>query len=242
MKILEFVSEEQLNEILSKEIPNLKTSDKPVNDVWPNQKVLGIGAQSIAYLHKKYPDKVVKTIQVTGTADQSYQFLRLCTKHQNNPYFPKIYAMKYYPSKQEPNNKLDFRDEDFEDYYDDYPPARLDNTLIIVTEFLTPLTDITNDDIHRLGLDDFELPNNMISYKGRNDITFSMAFKNPTWRKYMQVHATDPQLKQALRLLEPLFKHYEPDMHTNNVMIRPPNQWVFIDPISANYDDDDENL
>jgi hypothetical protein len=41
----------------------------------------------------------------------------------------------------------------------------------------------------------------------------------------------DPNLNKALRLLEPLFRNYEPDMHGSNIMLRG-SQWVFMDPIS----------
>lgn len=218
----------KITEILSKQIPNLKTSKKPITDIWPKQTVLGIGAQTIAYLHKKYPGKVVKAIQVSGTSDPSYQFLRLCAKHQDNPYFPKIYSMKYYPSKPREDADADF---DYE--YDDLSPARLENTLIVVTDKLQPWS-ATSDDLTRLGLPLEYIPSEF----GRSvSQKFRKVFAEPGWREYMKIYtsATEPALSQALRLMEPLFKHYQSDMHPGNIMTRPDGQWVFIDPITNIY-------
>jgi hypothetical protein len=64
-----------------------------------------------------------------------------------------------------------------------------------------------------------------------------MAFQNPEIRREMIRSIQEPNLKQALRLLEPLFRHYTPDMHGANIMVRG-TQWVFIDPVSL--DDEDE--
>lgn len=221
-----------LAEILSKQIPNLKSSNKLVSDIIANSnnKVVGIGAQSIAYLHKKFPGKVIKTIQISGTSDPSYQFIRMCLKHQDNPYFPKIFSVKMYNSKQ--YNKESDRYTEFDNIVDnDVPPAAQNNVLIVVTEKLTDMTGITLQDLERYGIEDFPIPSKMKGYKRQHSIQFRLAFKDRDFRQYMQQVVTDQHLKQALRLLEPLFRHYEPDMHDGNIMIRQPNQWVFIDPV-----------
>lgn len=73
-------------------------------------------------------------------------------------------------------------------------------------------------------------PNKPWSHQPR--IQFRNAFNNPKFRKHIQQSTNNKFLKQALRLLEPLFKHYDPDVHQDNIMQRQNNQFVFIDPIS----------
>jgi hypothetical protein len=225
----------KIHEILDRQITNLKTSSKPISDIWPNQTVAGIGAQSIAYLHARYPDKIIKTIQVSGTADPSYQFLRLSLNHQDNPFFPKIYNVKYHPGTHPTAAKQ--RDDDFDIAYDDTPPDKLQNTIVVVMEKLKPLLSISDADMMQFGL--ANLTAHIPSGATANNVKFTRAFRDPKWRASMQAHVSNQYLKQALRLLEPLFRHYHPDMHRNNIMLRG-NQWVFIDPITNMYDDEDD--
>lgn len=229
-----------LNEILTKNINNLKVSGKnPINDFMGSDKtsILGIGAQAIAYLHEKYPNKIIKTIQISGSDDPQYQFIRLCYNNQNNPYFPKIYAVKLFKSKKVSNKKR------WEQFDDEIPPSIKKQVMVVVMERLHPLTSISKQDLEQKGL----LPEiNDIAKKWQVDMIksgkipekdivsrmFRMAFENQTYRKRILSLITDRNLKNAIRLMEPLFKHYHPDVHTGNIMIRSPNQWVFIDPVS----------
>lgn len=228
-----------LTEILDKPTNQIRTSDKPVNDIIQhrNTNVIGTGAQAIAYMHKKFPGKVVKTIQITGTDDPSYQFLRLAMRHQNNPYFPKIFSVKMYPT-----NKVEYntRGDEFDkiDPLDKNgfgkfspPPSQLGYTIYVAMEKLTKHPNLTTNDLEYFGIQDFPIPQRMRGYKRQSEIKFRLAFKDADYRQYMQQIVKDPQLKQALRLLEPLFRHYEPDMHGSNIMMRG-NQMVIIDPIS----------
>ena len=92
----------KLNEILEKPIKNLKQGSKPTTDLLrhSNLSAVGVGAQAIAYMHQKFPDKIIKTVQILNSSDPVYQYVRLCLNHQNNPYFPKIASVKQFPSEQ----------------------------------------------------------------------------------------------------------------------------------------------
>lgn len=240
-----------LTEILNKPIPNLKVSGKtPVNDLLRNKqhKVLGTGSQVIAYLHSKFPGKVIKTIQISGTSDPQYQFLRVCLKHQNNPYFPKIYGVKMYKSGYNPTTDKDIPIVDvFNVPYDDILPDRQNNILYVITERLhslpaeqfidilaklniTPtIEDLTKEERKLISI----IKGNKIEY------FFRCAFDRSEFRRKIYNQTNDPNLKQALRILEPLFKNFYPDMHSDNILARTPSQLVFIDPISENWTGDD---
>jgi hypothetical protein len=223
-----------LSEILDKSSPYIKTSNKRVNDLLSQKKhqVVGVGAQSLAYLHKKFPGKVIKTIQVYGDSDPSYQFLRLALKHQDNPYFPKIFSVKMYPTERVFGNE---RARSFEeiDPTEEFSPApyQAEYTLYVVMERLQPLIGMTEQDLERFGIEDFPIPQRMKTWRRQAEIKFRQAFNDPKWRLHMQQFVRDPALKQALRLLEPLFKHFAPDMHSGNILTRG-NSWVFVDPIT----------
>jgi hypothetical protein len=150
-----------LTELLNKTSPTIKTSKSSTSGILTHstQQVIGGGAQAIAYLHKKFPGKVIKTIQLSGTDDPVYQFMRLAMKHQNNPYFPKIYSVKMYPTTQD---SMDDRADEFDilDTKGDYnpPPDTMNYTAYVVMEKLKPLSNITNQDLEKFGLEDFSLP------------------------------------------------------------------------------------
>ncbi len=223
-----------LNEILEKPSSQIRTTQKPASDLLdsPHHTMLGTGAQAIAYLHKKFPGKVIKTIQIHGPNDPSYQFLRIILKHQDNPYFPKIFSVKMYPMKAV-NDR--FRRSMFDDIDPtgefSPPPDQSNYVLYVVTERLSPLTAMTTADLERFGIEDFPIPQHMQKYNRQAEIKFRMAFKDADYRQYIQQVVKDPKLKQALRLLEPLFRHYDPDMHGGNIMRRG-SQWVFMDPVA----------
>lgn len=241
-----------LCEILDKPIRNLRTSQKSVSDVinHPNQSVIGTGFQSMAYLHKKFPNQIIKTIQITGTSDPQYQYLRLVLNHQDNPYFPKVKVVKQFntskTSQEDREVKFSVLKTESGETLDDFlPPQEQDYTLYVIMERLHPLPKLSSTELDRLGIrpeidDIYTLGSIYVKFfinqaeAGRVDVLLNIAFKSTTYRKRILTTANDPNLKQALRLLEPLFKHYSIDMHQGNIMIRGQNQWVFIDPISYN--------
>jgi len=232
-----------LNEILEKPSSRIRTSSKPVLDILSHKKhgVVGVGGQAIAYLHKKFPGKVIKPVQITGPSDPQYQFTRLCLKHQDNPYFPKIYAVKMYPTKE-----MDWseRDRMFSSTSDkdmalgQEAPYQLPYTLYIVTEKLRHMSTITEKAIADMGfrmppLTPDEMPRFFSREQGIEDHFVAM-FRTPMSRRNMQRTVHDPKLKEALRLLEPLFRNFTPDMHFGNIMLRG-SQWVITDPITYGY-------
>lgn len=221
-----------LIEFLKKSSPNIRTTNKLVSDLinTKHHEIVGVGAQAIAYLHKKFPGKIVKTIQIFGVNDPSYQFLRMVMKHQDNPYFPKIFSVKMYPSNiinQQVRNDM-FDDTDATGEFSP-PPSQKGYTLYVVTERLTPLKEITEEDLYSFGIR--VIPPLPSAQQPSPDIRFRRAFRSEGYREHIRYFVKDLKLKQALRLLEPLFRHYEPDMHKGNIMLRG-KQWVFVDPVA----------
>lgn len=238
-----------ITEILKKESPNIKQSKKEVSDFVPRKKhaVLGVGAQAIAYMHTKFPNKVIKTVQINGSSDPVYQFLRLCMNHQDNPFLPKIYGSKQFTSKE---MDYDNRDNEFVDISNtDYmngepPPNQRDFTLYIAMERLKRVHMLNNDMLRDMGIviPRFDIETRaeyqrwVESRRGQvsmTDYEFRSAFDDYDSRRYMFTNSTNPKFKQVLRLLEPLFNHFDPDMHTGNIMLRG-QQLVIVDPVTHN--------
>ena len=216
-----------LNELLTKEIPNMKQSHKQVTDIPFNKnlKHTGDGYQTIAFLHKKYPNKVIKIIQMDDNTNAAYQFLRLCIKHQNNPYFPKIYNFKLYKNtidNEDRELKVNtYYNDDFTNY-DKYisPPDQQKYVLYVVTERL-----------FKIPYSEFD----KICMKLFNISAYDMRgyYRNPKHRKELYNKLHDKKLKEAFKLLEPLFNHYDIDiMSTGNLLKRENGQLVINDPVA----------
>ena len=198
-----------LNEEMTKAINDLSTSKKTLQKE-PNSlqwsRIGRPGQQAVAYTVDRKPDKnqVVKVVDMVNTADPAYQFLRLCKSHQNNPHFPQIYNVKQYPAKNG-------------GYH-----------MIINMERLYHISHTDENILYEL----FGIENN-----GTLDIhitNLDLMFDEPETRKLIIELTKFKSLKQAMRLLEPLFKNYMPDMHSGNIMYRKtPNGpvLVFLDPI-----------
>lgn len=207
-----------LNEILNKTHPDIRSSSKPMPrgrnleyNTPKNWENVGRGQQSNVFTHPLHPNKVIKvTVALNDVEDPTYQFIRLCKSNQDNPYFPKIYNIKKYPSGDE-------------------------SVLVISLEKLKPLD-----------VSDFEKLKQVMSIPFVSDDDkhgstvggIHHSFQSQTVRRYIMKNTPDTQLKQALRLLEPLFRHYGPDMHLGNIMKRTNGQIVFIDPITYEMFDD----
>jgi len=195
-----------LNEELAKSIKDLSISKKflekePTSKYWND---LGSGTFAIAYEPKKQiGNKVVKVLEIYDETDPSYQFLRLCKNHQNNPFFPRIYNVKQYKNKGGVYNIVITMEKLF--HIDETNPQ------LIAQLFGIPLDiGLTAQNIHTRFYDN----------KHRVVIAQSTQY---------------PDLKKAMRLMEPLFNNYSPDVHAENIMYRKtPNgpQLVFADPIN----------
>lgn len=232
-----------LNEILEKPSSRIGTSKKPVLDILgsKNHEVLGVGGQAIAYLHKKFPGKVIKPVQIVGPEDPQYQFTRLCIRHQDNPYFPKIYAVKMYPTKEldwREREEMFSRKSDKDRVLGSEAPYQMPFTLYVVTEKLHKIRDISVKAIAKMGIIVPPIaPDEWSRFRTEEqgiEEHFANMFRTPAGRLNIMRTVHDPKLKEALRLLEPLFRNYTPDMHFGNIMLRG-NQWVITDPITYSY-------
>jgi len=190
------------------------------------------GIQAIVFSHNKKPNTIIKMTGVTGTNDPAYQFLRVCVNHQDNPYFPKITNYKSYKNKALTDDDLDYLEQQpsfVMEPIDDKPYQ-----LLIVSEKLYDLNAIGETAIKKL-LDDLGLTEVLSRFRKPSiGQAFVTAFNDESTRSLMQHACPDKWFKQALRLLEPLFKNanFLPDMHFNNIMLRQNGHLVIIDPIS----------
>ncbi len=215
----------KLFEILNKTSPNIKSTNKPVdtNKLFNKHNIpFSQGFQATTTQHNKFPNSITKHINIHNTNDPQYQFIKLALKHQNNPFFPKIFSAKLYNN---PNPS----------YIDDnnISPQQpgFNKVLIITMEKLFPIhinqQTLIDFNIHNIFTTDHNKP-----WTNQPHIQFRRAFNDPNIRKHIQHSTNNKFLKQALRLLEPLFNHYDPDVHQDNIMQRLNNHFVFIDPIS----------
>jgi hypothetical protein len=201
-----------LIELLNKTIPSIHQShvNRDASDVeWledggykkPNKwEELGHGAQASAFFHPK-TNTVIKILYANGPQDPAYQFLRLCLKHQSNPYLPKIYAVKQYPTK--------------------------DPSLVKIM--------IQMEKLERVDSSNVRLVSKVLKTPIRTPMTLKNDMQSDQFRQQLIQKAEDPQLKQALRLIEPLFRHYDVDLHMDNIMLRTTGstpQVVFTDPVT----------
>jgi hypothetical protein len=208
----------KLYEILSKPIPNIQKSTRPTTTRWgqygphpiKHLPQLGVdGGQSAAYLHEPSGKVVKVSILYNKEQDPIYQFIRMCLKHQDNPHFPTIYSVKQYPDD---NNGM---------------------RLIITMEQLYQMDwDDIKTYVKMLGID----PNDWSQF---DKLTLSRHVRDllgkTNVRHKIYKMTSDPSLKQAMKLLEPLFRNYGADMHFDNVMIRRTSsgpQLVFMDPVT----------
>lgn len=232
----------KIQELFEKKL-NMPVSSKLTSGILRNRNLghLGTGVQAIAYYHNKFPDKVVKMITVEGPNDPSYQFLRLCINHPDNPYFPKIYAYKQYNTSKSLNDELtgEDRDRQYEEVNPtDSPPEWAPHQILVVMEKLHTIK--ANEPLAtRLLQNCGILPNNLFDLKKYKLLSNSplaatkIPFEDDNSRKELYQNTTDPQLKKALRLLEPLFKKFYPDLRPQNIMLRKTGgtHIVIVDPV-----------
>lgn len=221
---------------------DMPISQKKTSGILKNKNIphLGTGVQAIAYYHKKFPGKVVKMVSIEGENDPSYQFLRLCVNHPENPYFPKIYAYKQYNTsgEQESHDTYTERGQKYEEIDPtDSPPEWNTHQMLVVMERLYDLE--TNE---RMAIEMLQsigvLPQDLTlltSGLSNSPLSYTrLSFKTPEARRQLFRETRDHNLKKALRLLEPLFNKFNPDLRKTNIMIRKGQNGthlVFIDPV-----------
>jgi hypothetical protein len=228
----------KLHHIIEKQL-DIPRSKKAISGIIQNKNthVLGSGIQAIAYAHKKHPNSIVKAIAVSGKDDPAYQFLRICVNHPDNPFFPTVYKAKMYNTREMSDSELEFVEAQLS--LGMAPEESLYQILCVVErlkEFSLERGTTQCEILANLGIVKFrKVDNNNI---GAFRVEAANVFKTKESRSLLYQRATDPQLKQALKLLEPLFNKYDPDMHLGNVMLRG-TQLVIVDPVSRIYDYDD---
>lgn len=153
---------------------------------------VGSGLQdSRIYLDKQHPSRVVKVVDIMDTSDSYLVYIRMVEAHQNNPFFPRIYGYKVY---------------DRDTHY----------KLVVFMEKLVPLNKLDEDVAAQI------LSSIGIEYVGSFTYDHSLAkiMKDPKYREQLKQSTRYPKFKEALRLLEPLFKKYIGDLHIENLMVR----------------------
>ncbi len=203
----------KIQELMNQTTPQTKNEFQS-----PNSDILGSGMQAKVYQHPNHTDRVVKVVKLFNPRTDAYtNFVRLIVKHQDNPFFPRIFSAKIHEMPNDADGALPYR-------------------LIIVMEKLHPvdsekLQDATIESLWRLGINtdswsDDELYDAVLNVK--------MAFNNSDRRKKLAAETNNPQFKEALELLEPYFEAFGTDMHIGNIMIRLTGsgpQIVLIDPL-----------
>ena len=220
---------------------NIPISNKQIKDilVHPNLEYLGTGCQAIAYLHLP-TNKVIKTIQVSGIEDPVLAFLRICINYPNNPFLPTVYNAKLYKTY------MMYKDDRYEAFWnncdiEDTPPDNALYTVIIIMEQLFPISTEDNEDLAIKLLQEInvlpqeleDLPTNIW---GDYDPLYhtNHIFKYPIRRKDLRQDTNNQLFIKTLRLLEPLFDNFDPDLRRTNIMIRNPEtnpHLVLVDPI-----------
>lgn len=209
-----------------------------------NNSYLGAGVQAIVYLNAAIDNAVVKMIAISGADDPAYQFTRICINNPKNPWLPKIYGKPtQHPRRALTPNELEYIEDQTEyllptiaSYLKSHP-----HVLIVNMERLYPLPQDLNQltDLFRNQFGPaFDVINAIDAPKF--PIKIIRSFRDPAIRKQIRLTATDKNLINAMRLLEPLLINpkYEPDLHVNNFMLRSNNQLVIIDPITRFFDED----
>ncbi len=209
----------KLKELLEKSDVDIKTisgrsSANFIKNI--NVQTMGSGIQGTAYKHPNIPNTVIKTAEIYNPNNDGYMsFVKLALKHQDNPFFPKIYKAVL----RELNIKLS-------------SPYQAKYELVVQMERLhkldsDELVDITPQLFQQLGLeidpDTFDL-GDLFGYLDSRAI-----------RQDLVNSTNNPKFRQAMKLLEVFMQKWQQDLHAGNWMIRLTSvgpQLVIIDPFS----------
>ena len=117
-----------------------------------------------------------------------------------------------------------------------FTPEYRDYMLVYVTEELIPTSSLSENQVRDLIV---ELINTASDKPMREFV--SMLFQTKKNRSILRNRSKNAQFSQALRLMEPLFSRFHPDVHLGNVMFRKAGdsyQLVLVDPLSDLWEDD----
>lgn len=214
-------------DILQEDIPWVEKNRRPLQ-LSKRHKVLGQGKMGLAQQHARNPNVVIKTSNIyeeNPTKDEYVQFIDLALSHQDNPFFPRIHKAKIV----------------YDPKYDGYQ-------LVVMMEKLIPLQnekikDVVPQLMRQLGITTrkpLDRSTKRIDTGFQNfkqTITVSNLwywFSKPANRAKLRRETKNPELKQAMELLEPYIKKFGQDLHTGNMMVRLTGtgpQLVIIDPL-----------
>jgi hypothetical protein len=192
---------------------DIPSSEHTVSGTLPSKyyDVLGTGTQTVAYLSKKYPDTVVKTLKIHKENDAALQFLRICLHHMND-FLPVVYYAKKFNSEKIKNRDINNR----------IPPSERDFTVITVVERLYSIDTISTKELTQLCINYGIVDEQEMLYYGDHAI-YSRLENNlsmPRSRKLIIERTKSNDLKIALRLLSPLLNYYGGDLNERNFMLR----------------------
>lgn len=191
------------------------------------------GSQASAFQHTNKLNTIVKVVNLHfgGMNDPIIRVVKLFLEHSDNPFFPKIYTAKIY------------RDELDKHLY-----------MIITMERLRPIS-ASNEHLFEASIQqlyrlrvlpskyDFKHPlhsQHMNFVEETEDeieaayITMFEMFSDVRNRYWLAQNTPDNNLKEAIKLLNPIFKDNRSDLHEDNVMVRLTSvgpQLVLMDPV-----------
>jgi hypothetical protein len=198
------------------EIVNVDTLQEPEGDFSEERFAAGkeeLGSGQTARVFKSEdPNTVTRLTYVRGKNDPYLQFIRLIQKHSDNPYFPRIYDARLYPSPEH---------------------GRYVYRLMLNMERLVPVRDERTIDaaegiLRRIGV----LPPDQDLRKP----WLKSLFRDK--RQEMIANSKDPKFVEALKLLDPLLTKFGVDLHNKNIMLRLTGagpQLVLLDPLVPKY-------
>jgi len=139
---------------------------------------------------------VTKSAVITGPGDPTVKFLKTVIKHQDNPFFPKIYHAKIYKNKNSTSE-------------DDYL------YLVVQMEKLLPLT---NPKIKETAIE-------LLSRLGFNgedafDQLDALLYGPPKALQDFLKKSRNPKFKEAMSIILPGLRQFDSDLHSGNLMVR----------------------
>ena len=173
----------------------------------------GIGSglvPSQIYLDNEHPNRVLKVVYIRNLADPYLRYIRMVEAHQNNPFFPRIYGYNVY---ERPNESY---------------------LLYVFMEKLMPLHEFDPEVIVGV-LDSIGIKHGP---KLKRNVTLRELMRGSGYRQELQTTTQYPKFKEALRLLEPMFRKFGNDMHIENLMARLTSigpQIVITDPLFPDF-------
>lgn len=224
---------------------NVSKSNSRRDDETRKVHVLGSGVQGSAYGFKSRPNSVVKAARLQGLDDPYLRYVTTVLQHQDNPFFPRIHNAKileYTASRWDPRiQHADTSEQQKESM------RKPQYTLMVNMEKLRPMSGNLKDSasamLQRLGIDKNDM--NPASWGAEKsgpddygtdtwDRDLRAMFDDEGMRKELANNTKNPQFKEALNIMEPIWNMHGADMKDDNIMIRlTPHgpQIVLVDPI-----------